>query len=106
MNRRQKIEAMLADDPLGGQEAEARTTVGSLGSEEFREDLLADLVIHTAAVIGDSGTPVEKTVSDFASTNPTGAFTKGQILVITVDYDGATGTAAQDLTVVVTTLEG
>lgn len=61
--------------------------------------------ILTAAVIGDSGTPVEKTVSNFASTNPTGAFTKGQILVCTVDFDGAAGTAADDLTVVITTLE-
>jgi len=62
--------------------------------------------ILAAAVIGDSNVPVEKTRSDFVSTNPTGAVTKGEIVVITLDYDGAAGTAAADFTCVVTVLEG
>ena len=59
-----------------------------------------------ACTIGDSGTPVTKTVSNWATTNPTGALSKGEIVVITVDYDGAAGTAADDLTVILTLLEG
>jgi hypothetical protein len=62
--------------------------------------------ILTAAVIGDSSVPVEKRVADFASTNATGAVSKGEIVVLTVDYDGATGTAAADLTVLFDILEG
>ncbi len=62
--------------------------------------------ILAAAVIGDSNVPVEKTRSDFASTNPTGAVTKGEIVVITLDYDGAAGTAAQNFTIVLSILEG
>ena len=62
--------------------------------------------ILDAAVIGDSDVPVEKTRANFATANVTGAFSKGDILVLTVDFDGATGTAAQNLCVVITTLEG
>ncbi len=62
--------------------------------------------ILVAAVIGDSNVPVEKSRSDFASTNTTGAVTKGEIVVIALDYDGATGTAAADFTCVITVLEG
>ncbi len=62
--------------------------------------------ILEAAVIGDSSVPVEKVQSDFASANPTGKLSKDEILVITVDFDGSTGTAANDLTVLLTLLEG
>lgn len=62
--------------------------------------------ILTNAVIGDSSVPVEKVQSDFATTNPTGKLSKGEILVITVDFDGSAGVAADDLTVVLTLLEG
>lgn len=62
--------------------------------------------ILAAAAIGDSQVPVEKTVSDWASTNATGALSKGDILVLTLDHDGASGTAAADVTVVLTFLEG
>lgn len=62
--------------------------------------------ILTAAVIGDSSVPVEKRRADFASTNPTGVITKGEIVVLTVDFDGSAGTAADDLTVLLDILEG
>ena len=60
----------------------------------------------TAAAVGDSQVPGEKTRSNFASTNSEGVLNKGDILVLTVDYDGATGTAGADLTIVLTLLEG
>jgi hypothetical protein len=59
-----------------------------------------------AAVIGDSGTPVEKTVSNWATTNPTGRLADGDIVALTLDYDGAGGTAANDVTIVLTCTEG
>jgi len=62
--------------------------------------------ILASASIGDSGTPVEFDVDNWATNNPTGAFSKGEILVATLDYDGASGTATDDFTLVITTLEG
>ena len=65
-----------------------------------------------ACVIGDSGTPVEKEVADFdgALLSDAGSehprLSDGDVFVITVDYDGASGTAADDLTVVLTFQEG
>ena len=55
---------------------------------------------------GDSNTPAVYDVDDFATTNPTGELDQGEILVITVDYDGSAGTAAADLTVDIDFLEG
>ena len=62
--------------------------------------------ILAAFAIGDSGTPVVKTRADFASTNTTGKLANDDLLQLTVDYDGASGTAADDLTILVTLLEG
>jgi hypothetical protein len=62
--------------------------------------------ILAAVAIGDSGTPAVKTPSNWASTNPTGRLTQGQILVLTVDYDGAGGTAGDDLTIDLDFIEG
>jgi len=62
--------------------------------------------ILTAAVIGDSDTPVEKTASDWATTNSTGRINKGDVFVATLDYDGAAGTAAADVTLIFTFTEG
>ena len=56
--------------------------------------------------IGDSDVPVTKTVSNFASTNPTGKFSKGDVLTAVLDFDGAAGTATDDFTLVITLLEG
>ena len=57
------------------------------------------------AAIGDSGTPVEKARADFVG----GEFprlAKGDIVVLTLDYDGASGTAAQNVTLALTFAEG
>lgn len=62
--------------------------------------------ILTLAVIGDSDVPVEKRVADFASTNPTGKVSKGEIVVLTVDHDGDGDTAADDLNILLDILEG
>jgi hypothetical protein len=65
-----------------------------------------------SATIGDSNTPVEFDGDDFRDTDGNQQtryyprIADGTIVVITVDYDGATGTAAQDLTVVLTFVEG
>jgi hypothetical protein len=59
-----------------------------------------------AFAIGDSGTPVVKTVANFATTNPQGKLANNDLLKLTVDYDGAAGTAANDLSILVTLLEG
>ena len=54
-----------------------------------------------AAVIGDSGVPVEFDRDDFVDDQyPT--HEKGDVLKVTVDYDGAGGTAADDFTMVIT----
>lgn len=62
--------------------------------------------ILTAQDVGDSGTPAVFDVGDWASTNRNGVIKKGELLTVTVDYDGATGTAAQDLTVDLDFIEG
>ena len=54
-----------------------------------------------AAVIGDSGVPVEFDRDDFVDDQfPTHA--KGDVLIITIDYDGAGGTAADDFSLLIT----
>jgi len=65
-----------------------------------------------ACVIGDSGTPVEKAVSDFdgallsdAGSEPP-RLEDGDIFAVVVDFDGASGTAADDFTLVLTFQEG
>ena len=66
----------------------------------------------TEAVIGDSGTPVEFDGSDFVDTsgNTHGRYypriSDGTIVVVTVDFDGASGTAGEDVTIVLTFVEG
>jgi hypothetical protein len=62
--------------------------------------------ILAATTIGDSQVPQEFDQDSWASTNPTADFGKGETLVISVDFDGSSGTAANDLTVVMTLLEG
>ena len=62
--------------------------------------------ILASASIGDSQVPVEFDVDNWATTNPTAEFSKGEVLVVTLDYDGAGGTATDDFTLVITLLEG
>jgi hypothetical protein len=66
----------------------------------------------TSATIGDSGTPVEFDGGDFVDTDGNSwtryypRIADGTIVVLTVDYDGSGGTAAQDLCVVLTFAKG
>jgi hypothetical protein len=64
----------------------------------------------TAFAIGDSGVPVEKEkLSDFDGALAGSQYphiADGTIIALAVDYDGAAGTAADDLTVVLTFTEG
>ena len=62
----------------------------------------------TATVIGDSAVPVEWDFDDFV-TYANKAYPRiedGDVLVLTLDYDGTDGTAADDVTIVLTFLEG
>jgi hypothetical protein len=59
-----------------------------------------------AFAVGDSSVPVVKTVADFATTNPQGKLANNDYLKLTVDYDGAGGTAANDLSILITLIEG
>src|SRR4030067_1100211 len=63
-----------------------------------------------AGVIGDSGTPVEKGRTDFTGALITSGqyphIADGTILLITLDFDGAAGTAAADVTIVLTFTPG
>jgi hypothetical protein len=65
-----------------------------------------------ATVIGDSGTPLEFERADFDGALLTDAgkenprLADGTVFVATVDFDGAAGTAADDLTLVLEFTEG
>lgn len=58
-----------------------------------------------SAVIGDSGTPVVFTRTNFVGSQYP-HIPDNTVVVVTVDYDGASGTAANDLSVVLTFTEG
>ena len=62
--------------------------------------------IMTATAIWDSGTPAEFTASNWAATNPTGRLDKGDIFLAPLDFDGASGTAAQNVSLTFTFTEG
>jgi hypothetical protein len=58
----------------------------------------------TAAVIGDSGAPAEKTRTDFAGAlvSPTQQYphiADGTVVMFTLDFDGSSGTAGQNVTI-------
>ena len=65
-----------------------------------------------SSVIGDSAVPAEFDGDDFY--DPDGIqhdvyyphITDGTVIVITLDYDGASGTAANDVTIILTFVEG
>lgn len=65
----------------------------------------ADEVL-ASTTIGDSGAPVEKDRDDWASANSVGRYLAGDVFVATLDYDGAAGTAAANVTLVFTFAEG
>ena len=58
-----------------------------------------------ASVIGDSSVPVEYDRDDFASGKDT-QIRKGIIVVFTLDFDGAGGTAAQNVSILATFTPG
>ena len=64
----------------------------------------------TAFAIGDSNTPVEKeAITDFSGALSDSQYPRindGDVLVLTLDYDGSSGTAADDVTIVLTFAEG
>jgi len=65
-----------------------------------------------AAVIGDSQVPAEFELADFDGALLTEAgkdyprISDGDVVVLTLDHDGAAGTAAADVTIVLTFAEG
>ena len=66
----------------------------------------------TSSSIGDSGTPAEFDGNDFVDTSGNSharyypRIVDGTVVVITLDYDGASGTATDDFTLVLTFAEG
>lgn len=64
-----------------------------------------DIFLQNTA-IGDSGVPVELSAPDSFRYLATPRIRKGDIVVFTVDFDGAAGTAAQNVTVVAAFEEG
>jgi len=66
----------------------------------------------TASVLGDSGTPAEYDGDDFVDTDGNThtryypRIVDGTVVRITIDYDGDGGTAAEDVTIVLTLAEG
>jgi hypothetical protein len=58
-----------------------------------------------ACTIGDSGTPVEKVLASYIG-GQYPHIAKGTVVVLTLDYDGSAGTAAQNVTIVLTYSEG
>jgi len=56
--------------------------------------------------IGDSGTPVEFAAPDAFRYTATPRIQRGDVVIFTLDFDGAGGTAAQNVTVVGTFEEG
>ena len=58
-----------------------------------------------SCVIGDSGVPVEKSRANFVGTQYP-HIADGVIFAIAVDFDGSAGTAAQNVTIVLTFTEG
>ena len=58
-----------------------------------------------AAAIGDSSTPVEFGRSDFVGAQYP-RIARGEVIVLALDFDGNEGTAAHDVTLVLTLAEG
>ena len=65
-----------------------------------------DDIFLTAAAMGKSGAPSEKWAPDDFRFLATPRIKKGDIIVFTIDYDGAGGTAGADVFIVATFEEG
>lgn len=72
----------------------------AIGVDGDADDIMA------ATAIGDSGTPVVFDTDDWESTTPLGRLLQGELLQLAVDFDGAAGTAADDLTIDLDFIEG
>jgi hypothetical protein len=59
----------------------------------------------TASTIGDSNTPEEFELADFVD-DEFPRIEDGDVVIFTLDHDGAGGTAAQNVTIVATLAEG
>jgi hypothetical protein len=59
----------------------------------------------TASTIGDSNTPVEFEREDFVD-DEFPRIEDGDVVIFTLDHDGSSGTAAQNVTIVATFVEG
>ena len=70
-----------------------------LGTTSAAEAYLED------CVIGDTNVPVEKERADFVDTQFP-RLSDGDVFLATLDYDGGSGTAANDFTLVLTFVEG
>jgi hypothetical protein len=79
---------------VASNDSDATLKIGTSTDDEF----LAE------TTIGDSRTPSEFDWGDFVDQHP--RIEDGDIVVLTLDYDGATGTAAADLTLILTFTEG
>ena len=82
--------------------SDAKVSIGTTANDD---------AYKTSAVIGDSGVPVVWDRGDFDGdsghdTAECPHLAAGTVLLVTVDYDGAGGTAGQDVGVVLTFLEG
>ncbi|HUV95816.1 MAG TPA: hypothetical protein VMX14_13455 [Anaerolineae bacterium] len=83
---------------VASNDSDATIKIGD-SADSGNDDYLA------AAVIGDSAVPAEFARTDFVG-DQYPRIHDGDITYVTVDYDGASGTAAADLTVVLTLAEG
>jgi hypothetical protein len=83
---------------VGSNDGDATIAIGTTA--------LASTEVYLAATaIGDSNVPVEFERDDFVG-DQFPHIPDGTVMLVTVDYDGDSGTAAADLTVVLTFTEG
>jgi hypothetical protein len=82
----------------------ASDAILDVGTSADRDGILAD------AAVGDSGVPVEYEFNDWTGALATAGtpfrFNKGDILAWDLDFDGASGTAAANCSIVFTFSEG
>jgi hypothetical protein len=88
---------LVAVSAVAGNESAATLAIGVAAD---RESILAP------APIGGNGAPALFGPGDWAGTNRSGRLRAGEVLVVTLDYDGEGGAAAQDVTVEMGFLEG
>lgn len=77
-------------------DSDATLKIGKAGS---------DAAYLAAATIGDSGTPVTKTKANFVG-GEYPHILAGTVVLLTLDFDGNAGTAAQNVDIVLTFSEG